>query len=232
MPLKNMSQCRLRLLSAAVALFALAVVPFTTLAVDTDAAILASKGNGHDVPACATCHGTDGAGQGAAGFPRLAGLNAAYLQRQLDDFANGSRENAVMKPMATELSETERQALAEYYSKLSIPVGAAKPASAAPAADSVGALLATRGRWDQQVPGCVQCHGPHGIGVGEHFPPLAGQSATYIANQLRDWKKGTRHNDPLGLMKHVASALDEKDIKAVSAWFAAQPATAAQGDTP
>ena len=182
------------------------------------------------VQTCGACHGQHGQGNAAAGFPRLAGLNAAYLQRQLDSFANGSRKSSVMQPIAQTLSETQRHAVAAYYSKLPIPAAAAR-GSASPPDDPLGKKLAMHGLWAKQVPGCVQCHGPHGVGVGAHFPPLAGQSATYIANQLRDWQQGKRKNDPLGLMQHVASALSEADIKAVSEWFAAQPA-AAHGDTP
>lgn len=193
-----------------------------TLAATPDAASIAQKG-APGVPPCMSCHGADGSGQAAAGFPRLAGLNAAYLQRQLDDFANGSRDNPVMKPTATALSEDERKALAAYYSGLPIPAAPPAPSTSA-ASNELGKQLATRGRWAEQVPACVQCHGPHGVGVGEYFPPLAGQPATYIANQLQAWKQGTRRNDPLDLMKHVASALDDKDIQAVSAWFAVQPA--------
>ena len=201
-----------------------------TLAATPDAASIAQKGNGKGAPPCMSCHGVDGGGQAAAGFPRLAGLDAAYMQRQLDDFANGARGNPVMKPVATALNEDERKALAAWYGKLPIPAaGAAAPASAAN--DELGKELATRGRWAEQVPACVQCHGPRGVGVGEYFPPLAGQPATYIANQLQAWKQGTRRNDPLDLMKHVASALDDKDIQAVSAWFAAQPAKP-EGGTP
>lgn len=207
--------------------FCLAAVGSSAWAAAPDAAAIARSGNDNGAAPCATCHGADGGGQAAAGFPRLAGLNAAYLKRQLDDMASGSRESAVMKPMATALSEGERQALADYYGKMPIPP-AAVPASPA-AGNALGERLALRGRWEQQVPGCVQCHGPHGVGAGEHFPPLAGQPAAYIANQLHEWKKGNRHNDPLDLMKHVASALDEDDIQAVSAWFAAQPATLAGG---
>lgn len=187
-----------------------------------DAAAIAQRGNGHGAPPCMSCHGVDSGGQAAAGFPRLAGLDAAYLQRQLDDFANGSRRNAVMQPIAAALGEDERKALAAYYGKLPIPA-LAPATSSATSPNALGKALATRGRWEQQVPGCVACHGPDGVGVGEHFPPLAGQSATYIGNQLRAWQDGSRKNDPLGLMQHVASALNEDDIKAVSAWFAALP---------
>lgn len=200
---------------------ALAISPLTAVAVDAPAG--ANPTGDQGVAVCAACHGLDGAGQPAAGFPRLAGLNAAYLQKQLDDFANGRRENAVMKPMATALSPADRKARSEYFSKLPIPAALAHPTTPMPAADSAGAVLATRGRWSQQIPACEQCHAPGGVGVGANFPPLAGQSATYIEHQLQAWKQGSRHNDPLELMQHISKALSDEDITAVATWFAAQP---------
>ena len=197
----------------------------------TDAAAITTQGNGKGAAPCMACHGVDGGGQAASGYPRLAGLDAAYLQKQLDDFASGSRNSPVMQATATALGEDERQALANYYSRLPIPPALAKPATALPAADSVGSVLATRGRWDKQVPACVQCHGPAGVGVGAHFPPLAGQPAAYIEAQLKAWQQGTRHNDPLQLMQHLSAALSAQDIQAVAAWFAAQPLDA-KGATP
>lgn len=188
-----------------------------------DAAAIATGGNGKGAPACVACHGADGGGMAAAGFPRLAGLDAAYLAKQLDDMVNGSRVSPVMQPVAKALSADERQALAAYYAQLPVPPVLAKPAAALPAPDSAGALLATRGRWDHDVPACVQCHGPGGVGVGPNFPPLAGQPAPYIEAQLKAWQRGTRHNDPLQLMQHLSKALSEQDIHAVAAWFAAQP---------
>lgn len=189
----------------------------------TDAAAIARQGNGRGAAPCIACHGVDGAGQAQAGYPRLAGLDAAYLEKQLGDFANGTRGSAVMLPTASALSADERQALATYYSQLPLPPALANPATPVPAAESLGARLATRGDWDRDVPGCVQCHGPAGVGVGTHFPPLAGQPASYLAAQLRAWQQGTRHNDPLQLMQHLSAALTAQDIEAVSAWFAAQP---------
>lgn len=196
-----------------------------------DAAAIAMQGNGKGAAPCVACHGADGGGQAAAGNPRLAGLDAAYLQKQLDDFASGTRASPVMQATATALGADERAALAAYYSKLPVPAALAKPATPMPAADSVGAELATRGRWDSKVPACVQCHGPAGVGVGAHFPPLAGQPAAYIVAQLKAWQQGTRRNDPLQLMQHLSSALSDQDIRSVADWFAAQPLTA-NGVTP
>ena len=208
---------------AASLLAAVASLAGTGTAHAQDAAQIATQGNGKGAPPCLGCHSVDGGGQAAAGFPRLAALDATYLRRQLDSFADGSRENPVMKPIATALSSEERRALADYYSRLPLPPTLAHPTSPAPAPDSRGALLATRGRWSQQVPACEQCHGPGGVGVGAAFPPLAGQSAAYITAQLKAWQQGSRHNDPLALMQHISKALDDEDIKAVAAWFAAQP---------
>jgi cytochrome c553 len=202
-----------------------------TMAHAADAAAITTQGNGKGAAPCMACHGADGGGQLAAGNPRLAGLDAAYLQKQLEEFVSGSRSSPVMQATATALSEDERQALASYYSKLPIPAALAKPATALPADDSAGSMLATRGRWEKQVPACVQCHGPAGVGVGAHFPPLAGQPAAYIEAQLKAWQQGTRHNDPLQLMQHLSTALSAQDIHAVAAWFAAQP-LAAKGATP
>lgn len=206
---------------AACALAAAALAAPTAHAMD--AAQLATQGNGKGAPPCLGCHGADGGGQAAAGLPRLAGLDASYLHRQLDSFADGTRDNPVMKPVATALTTDERQALAGYYSQLPLPAALARPATQPPAPDSRGALLATRGRWSRQVPACEQCHGPGGVGVGAAFPPLAGQSAAYIAAQLKAWQQGRRHNDPLALMQHISAALDDQDITEVAGWFAAQP---------
>lgn len=216
-----------RLLALIVILFSAAPL----LAQATDAAAITRQGNGKGAAPCMACHGVDGAGQAAAGNPRLAGLDAAYLQKQLDDFANATRDSAVMKATASALSEDERHALALYYSKLPLPPTLARPAPPMPAADSAGAVLAARGDWSKGVPGCVQCHGPGGVGVGAHFPPLAGQPAVYIEAQLKAWQNGSRRNDPLQLMQHLSTALSAQDIDAVAAWFAAQPLSAA-GATP
>lgn len=202
------------------------------LAAAPDGAAIARQGNGRGAAPCMACHGADGGGQAAAGFPRLAGLPAAYLRKQLEDFVAGTRSNATMQPVASALSEDERAAVAAYYAGLPAPMPSPSTEPSDPAQRALGETLATRGRWPQGLPACAQCHGPDGVGVGEHFPPLRGQSATYLANQLRAWQQGARRNDPLELMRSVAGKLSEADVAAVSAWYAAQPAAAAGGQQP
>ncbi|GAB3040763.1 c-type cytochrome [Oleiagrimonas citrea] len=196
-----------------------------------DAARIAQVGNGRGAAPCSACHGAHGGGQDAAGYPRLAGLNKAYLLKQLDAFASGSRANPVMQPNAKALSVAEREAMAAYYSAMPVPASAQHRDAKPVADDDPGAQLAQWGRWSEKVPACVQCHGPHGVGVGVSFPPLAGQPANYLVAQLKAWKQGTRKNDPLQLMQHVTSKLSEQDMRHVAAWFAAQPINA-RGETP
>lgn len=221
---------RHRALSGAVlALLAVLAWSAARAAPSTDAATIAHAGNGHGAAPCMACHGDHGQGNAAAAYPRLAGLDTAYLRKQLEDYASGSRENPVMQATARSLTPHERAAMAAYYGAMPIPAAVRKGAATPPGDGAPGAALALWGRWKDKVPACVRCHGPHGVGVGAHFPPLAGQPAAYLANQLTAWKDGKRHNDPLGLMQHVSSALDAADIKAVSAWFAGQPAVPAEG---
>lgn len=168
--------------------------------------------------ACMSCHGPDGEGVAAAGFPRLAGLPAAYLSKQLEDFRSGARKQPIMEPLAKALTDEEIAALSA--------VMAAKPAPATlavrrqqMAVDAVQAL-ALYGDWSRTIPGCVQCHGPGGAGLGEHFPPLAGQPASYLAAQLNAWRDGSRRNDPNQLMVGVAKAMTDAEVTAVAAYFA------------
>jgi len=184
-------------------------------------ASIAAKGTPNGVAACASCHGAHGEGNAAASFPRLAGLPAAYLSAQLNHFAEGTRQNPIMTTMAKQLSQGERDAVAAYFASLPAAAGVATGKAATAKASDVGEWLATRGRWDQDLPACVQCHGPGGIGVGAVFPPLAGQSAGYLSAQLHAFKDGSRPGGPMNLMTVVAKRMSDADITAVADYFGA-----------
>lgn len=218
----------------AAGLVASAVMPLAALAAD-GASIVQQGGSNPAALPCITCHGADGKGMAAGGFPRLAGLPAEYIGKQLRDFKAGRRINPIMQPIASALTEDEMQAVAKAYSERpKVNVLATVPEQPVP---GTGAWIALRGAWDRNIPECTLCHGPSGVGVGSSFPPLAGQSAAYIEAQLHAWRgqkqasakrptKGaaqaaapTRHNDPNGLMQHIAADLTEAEIKAVAEYF-------------
>lgn len=193
-----------------------------------DASSLAANGNERGAAACASCHGSYGEGTPAAGFPRLAGLNSEYLVRQLESFASGSRKSEIMAPIAQALDKDERDAVASYYARMD----SKQPSDDGDASNVAGgAALSDFGDWPKGVPGCVQCHGPSGEGVGGSFPALAGQSAEYISNQLAAWRNGERNNDPMHLMSDIAKNLTDKEIASVAAYFSRlAPARHAEGE--
>ena len=63
---------------------------------------------------CAACHGASGNSTNPL-WPSLAGQNAAYLEKQLKDYRDGRRQDPIMAPMATALSDTDIADLAAYY---------------------------------------------------------------------------------------------------------------------
>ncbi|MGC5703254.1 cytochrome c4 [Pseudomonas sp. NFXW11] len=168
--------------------------------------------------ACFACHGADAMGLAPAGFPRLAGLPAPYLAKQLHDFRSGARNSPVMQPLAKALSEDEIDAVTRTLAAM--PGPKTQAVNRSQNATGVGERLALRGAWERQVPECVSCHGPGGVGVGTAFPPLAGQPASYLVAQLNAWRDGSRHNDPNDLMGHVAKSLTGDEVSAVADYFA------------
>ena len=186
---------------------------------------IAKAGNAAGAPACVTCHGPTGQGQAAAGFPRLAGLNAGYIVQQLRSCNEGTRANSIMAPVAKLLSAADAQTLATYYAALPA-VDATGNAAAQASLVAAGEALARNGNWNSGVPACAQCHGAAGLGVGATFPRIAGQPAVYISNQLLAWQAGTRKNDPMGLMHGIALKLSASNVSAVAAYYAGLSATA------
>jgi cytochrome c553 len=215
--------------------FLLSLPVHATTAHAADGREIAANGNGRGAPACSACHGAQGEGQPGAAYPRLAGLDSEYLIEQFNAFADGSRENESMSPIAKALTPDERQAVAQFYAGLVTPK-TEQPQKADDRTIAAGAALAGRGEWSKGLPGCGQCHGAAGQGVGKTFPGLAGQSAEYIMSQLKAWKDGKRTNDPLHLMTGISSKLSDDQIAAVAAYYASLPVAAAasvpQGSKP
>jgi cytochrome c553 len=91
-----------------------------------------NTGAANAVPACASCHGAGGLGQGR--FPRLAGPPQAYLAAQLVAWQKGTRGETpthLMRHIARKLSPADITAVTTYYAALS-----PNPAPGAPAAST------------------------------------------------------------------------------------------------
>lgn len=177
--------------------------------------IAMSGGEGGPANACFACHGLDGAGDGVS-VPRLAGLDAGYLQKQLEDYANETRADAVMGPIAKRLDDGDRRAVSAWYAALPPPRGVSAAAMSAPAVYLTAAP-------DRGVLACASCHGADGQGVGPGNPAIAGQPTAYTLEQLRRWKKAERRNDPRGVMADAVAGLSEAEMRTIAAWLETLP---------
>jgi len=164
---------------------------------------------------CAGCHGADG-NSAAPNFPKLAGLDADYIAKQLADFKSGARKDPIMSGMAAGLTNRDMADLGAFF--------AAQPRSAGTAnlsADGrkLAETLYRGGSPKMGIAACMSCHGPAGAGIPPRFPAVSGQHATYTAKQLTDFKTGARSNDG-GIMTPIAFRLSEAEIKALSEYMA------------
>lgn len=183
-------------------------------------AIAVGGGPGGAGAACFSCHGLQGQGDAGAAFPRLGGLDAQYLAKQMADYASGARPNPVMTPIAQQLSPADHQSVALYYAGL--PAQAAIMPAAAVDGRLVqwGGILYAQGSAERGIQACANCHGPGGQGLNYLYPAVAGQPATYVETQLRLWRNGTRRNDLADLMGSLARRMTDEDIRAASAYVA------------
>ena len=83
-----------------------------------------------------------------------------------------------------------------------------------------GAVIVAKGN-GSGAPPCAPCHGSNGDSNGNAaFPRVGGQPASYLAEQLRDFKSKARDS---AVMSTMAAALTPDDIADVSAYYANVP---------
>jgi cytochrome c553 len=74
-----------------------------------------------------------------------------------------------------------------------------------------------RGGKATEVAACVGCHGERGHGT-ESLPRLAGQVASYLATQLKNFGTRERTNDN-AVMHTIAARMTEEEIVAVAEYL-------------
>ncbi|MDF1832732.1 MAG: c-type cytochrome [Porticoccaceae bacterium] len=177
--------------------------------------------------ACAGCHGTNGNSYpGMGSFPKLADLGEKYLNKQINDIKNGKRNIVEMTGMLDELSEQDIADIAAYYNAQTRTLDGSK--------DNAkilerGEKLYRAGNLETGVPACTGCHSPAGNGNSPAgYPALGGQSAEYIASQLRAFRTAAhdiedptgRNNDEGSVMRGVSAHMSEQEIIAVANYIA------------
>lgn len=200
---------------------------------ETNGEVIAMGGGDAGVEgACVLCHGLQGQGDGEL-VPRLAAMDRGYFLQQLENYDNGARDHAQMSWIASRLDNQARVRLADYYATLppTEPVQAegVLPPSCPP---PVAAALYHEGDPQRGIAACATCHGARGQGVGTGNPPLAGQPAPYLLEQLRLWRTGKRYGDALEAMTHVSRLLAEDELAPLADYSAALPGATSYPEPP
>jgi len=164
---------------------------------------------------CAGCHGAGGAEPIAPNYPKLSGMGEKYLHQQLVLIKSQDRMIASMTGLLDNRSDQDLQDLAAYFDSQSVPIGQADP-------DLVeqGTALYRGGNMASGVPACSGCHSPNGAGIEvAGYPRLSGQSAEYVAKQLKAYRVGERDGGQnASIMMDVAAKLTDQEIKAVASY--------------
>jgi cytochrome c553 len=162
---------------------------------------------------CASCHGPDG-NSPLAMNPKIAGQNASYLVKQLQDFKSGARPGQTMAAMVLSLSDQDMEDIAAWYASQEATVGGADPATV-----ELAESLYRAGNSDLSIAACSACHSPTGKGnAPAGFPALSGQHAEYTLQQLKDFRSGTRANDDSGMMRTVVERLTDNELEALASY--------------
>ena len=165
---------------------------------------------------CTACHGGDGNSPSNL-YPKLAGQHASYLEKQLQQFKSGERNNAIMAGMVATLSEQDMKDLSAFYAS-----EMATPETASPEVVEAGQKFYMGGDIDRDIPGCTACHGPRGNGLElAKFPKISSQHPAYIKAQLEQFRSKARNNDMNGMMTDVAAKLSDEDIALLAEYISA-----------
>ena len=196
-----------------------AVLATTSAFANAPAATPASKGDPKAAESivnqvCAGCHSVDG-NSVAAVNPKLAGLNAEYINKQLTEFKSGARKNAIMSGMVASLTPQDMLNLSAYFSAQQPKLGTSMDQALA----LQGQKIFRGGVMGAGVPACASCHGPQGKGIPAQFPRLAGQHGDYIYTQLNAFRVDARANDAAKMMRNIAVKMSDADMKAVAAYI-------------
>lgn len=174
------------------------------------AAFKADPAKGQELAAsCGACHTADGS-RGTPANPILQGQHPAYIVKQLTEFKEGKRKNAIMSGMAAGLSTEDMKHIAAFYASKSAKPGFAKNKDTV----ALGEQIYRGGIADKRVPACSGCHSPNGAGIPAQYPRLGGQHGEYTESQLLTFRSGARANN--AQMMAIAGRLSDVEIKAVA----------------
>ncbi len=198
------------------------LVMLTSMALTASAFAADAAAGKAKAQACAACHGADG-NSAAPTFPKLAGQNARYLIKQMEDIKSGLRPVPTMAGQLDGMTEGDIADIAAYFAAQQGSVGQADPDLVQRGQDIYRGGISDRG-----IPACTGCHSPTGKGsASAGFPALSGQHAEYTEAQLKSFRAAAdgdasgRMNDgeETKTMRTIAFALSDSEIRALASYI-------------
>jgi cytochrome c553 len=164
---------------------------------------------------CFSCHGVNGNSMNPV-WPNLAGQHEGYIAKQLADFKAGTQRNdPLMMGQVMSLSPQDMADLGAFFAKQKPSAGSADETKLV-----MGEKIYRGGNKATGVSACIACHGPSGAGnPAAKYPMLSGQHAAYTVKTLKDFRKGSRKNDPGKMMQNIAARMTDAEIEAVSSYM-------------
>ena len=168
---------------------------------------------------CVGCHGAEGMSPNPM-WPSTAGQDAAYTYKQLKDYKDRTRDNAIMMGMVMALSDQDMADISAFYAAQPLP------APQGEGGNDAARKLVREGDGPRLVPACNTCHGRKGEGNRRSYgmPALAGQMPQYFVKTMQLYRSGGRANDVYGVMRAIAKKLTDEEIQGLADYYAARDA--------
>lgn len=191
--------------------------------------------NGEDInELCAGCHGEFAQGGKNGEYPRLAGMPAAFIAKQLHLFRDRKRPNMPMLEYVDvrQFPDDDIADISAYLSQLKLE-SKLPPLKEGPEFDAYERLQLTKRLLNiAAYPGdvelgrklynreCRSCHGRDGVGdVDKAVPMIAGQYTNYLQRQVQKYLKGIRIHDEADPQNELLAEFSAEEIEAILAYL-------------
>ena len=184
---------------------------------------------------CAGCHGEFGEGGKEGEYPRIAGMPAEFIAKQLHLFRDRKRPNMAMIEFVDErqMPDAEIQHISIFLSRIELKTKLPPVDETAPDFDAYARLLESkkmmqiaRAEGDIEKGGklykkeCGSCHGADGFGdPRKAVPMLAGQYTNYLWRQVEKLRGRIRIHDDDAPNEELLDEFSDEELRDIFAYL-------------
>lgn len=184
---------------------------------------------------CAGCHGEFGEGGKEGEYPRIAGMPAKFLTRQLELFRERVRPNIAMVEFVDhrQMPDEDIFQISIYLERIKLKTHLPPADENAPDFNAYARLLESKKLMQiPRAPGdiakgeklykkeCAICHGKDGYGDFEKAVPLlAGQYTNYLWRQVKKLRNKVRIHDSDAPDEELLDDFTDEELTDIFAWL-------------